>query len=305
VNPFQNDVAPFHRPATIAAALAALARGPARFVAGGTDLYATGSAAAPTSAGTALVDLGAVAELRGITRLDDGALRIGATTTWTEIAAFDGPPVLNALRAAAREVGGVQIQNRGTVAGNLCNASPAADGIPPLLALDARVVLRSPRGERHLALADFVTGPRRTALAADELVCAVLLPAQPPRAGSAFAKLGARRYLLISIAMVAVVVEPAAEADAIARARIAVGACGPKPVRLGELEQRLSGLPADDISSLAIAADELVELAPIDDVRASARYRREATAVLVRRALGAAWASAVPRVTGATGLELP
>ena len=304
VNPVQNDVAPFSRPATIAGALAVLAHGPARLVAGGTDLYATGSAAAPTNAETTLVDLGAIAELRGIARLDDGALWIGATTTWSEVAAFDGPPVLDALRAAAREVGGIQIQNRGTVAGNLCNASPAADGIPPLLALDARVVLRSPRGERRLALTDFVTGPRRTALAADELVCAVLLPAQPPGAGSAFAKLGARRYLLISIAMVAAVVEPAAGADVIERARIAVGACGPKPVRLGRLEQRLRGLPAGKIGELAIDADELVELAPIDDVRASARYRREAAAVLVRRALGAAWASAVPGAAAATGTEL-
>ena len=181
VNPVQNDVAPFSRPATIAGALAVLA--PDRHVvAGGTDLYATGSAAAPTNAETTLVDLGAIAELRGIARLDDGALWIGATTTWSEVAAFDGPPVLDALRAAAREVGGIQIQNRGTVAGNLCNASPAADGIPPLLALDARVVLalaprRAAPGADRFRHRPAAYGARRRRAGR-----AVLLPAQPPGA---------------------------------------------------------------------------------------------------------------------------
>ena len=304
VNPVQNDVAPFSRPATIAGALAVLAHGPARLVAGGTDLYATGSAAAPTNAETTLVDLGAIAELRGIARLDDGALWIGATTTWSEVAAFDGPPVLDALRAAAREVGGIQIQNRGTVAGNLCNASPAANGIPPLLALDARVVLRSPRGRaapgadrfrhrpaaygarrRRAGLRGAVAGAAAgRGLGVRQARCAPL-PADLDRDGRGRRRASGRSR------------RDRTRADRGRRLR-------PEPVRLGRLEQRLRGLPAGKIGELAIDADELVELAPIDDVRASARYRREAAAVLVRRALGAAWASAVPGAAAATGTEL-
>jgi CO/xanthine dehydrogenase FAD-binding subunit len=169
------------------------------------------------------------------------------------------------------------------VAGNLCNASPAADGVPPLLALDARVELRSARGQRELPLADFILGARRTALEPGELVTAILVPAAPAATRSHFAKLGARRYLVISIAMVAVVIEP--QGGRVARARVAVGACSAVARRLQALEAALAGAPLDaGLGALALE-EHFQALQPIDDLRASAGYRREAARVLVRRAL--------------------
>ena len=270
----------FERPRSIAEAARLLASGPWSVLAGGTDLY-------PAHVGrriaAPLLDITAVAGLRGIRR-DERFWTIGATTTWTDVLRVELPPLFDALKAAAREVGGVQIQNAGTVAGNLCNASPAADGTPVLLALGARVVLQSERGERELALAEFVLGSRRTARAADELVVAVRIPARSERARSAFAKLGGRRYLTISITTVAVVVDVDSR-GAIAEASVAVGSCSAVAKRLPALEARLVGVRADgDVAGVLDLAD-LAPLTPIDDLRGSAAYRRDATATLVRRAL--------------------
>jgi len=270
----------FERPQSIAEAARLLASGPWAVLAGGTDLY-------PAHVGrriaAPLLDITAVAALRGIRR-DERGWTIGATTTWTDVVRAELPPLFDALKAAAREVGGVQIQNAGTVAGNLCNASPAADGTPVLLALGARVVLQSERGERELSLAEFVLGSRRTARAADELVVAVRIPARSERARSAFAKLGGRRYLTISITTVAVVVDVDTR-GAIAEASVAVGSCSAVAKRLPALEARLVGVRADgDVAGVLDLAD-LAPLTPIDDLRGSAAYRRDATATLVRRAL--------------------
>ena len=270
----------FERPQTIAEAARLLASGPWAVLAGGTDLY---PAHVGRKVAAPLLDITAIAGLRGIRR-DDGGWAIGATTTWTDVVRADLPPLFAALKAAAREVGGVQIQNTGTVAGNVCNASPAADGTPVLLALGASVVLRSERGERELPLDEFVLGSRRTARAADELVVAVRIPARSARARSAFAKLGGRRYLTISISTVAVVVDSDG-AGAIAEAGVAVGSCSAVARRLPALEARLLGAAAGtDLARLLDPAD-LAPLAPIDDLRGSAAYRGDATATLIRRAL--------------------
>ncbi|MEO0819569.1 MAG: FAD binding domain-containing protein [Pseudomonadota bacterium] len=270
------------RPGTVEEAVAALAGGGLRALAGGTDLYpALGDRPAP-----ALLDLTAIGALRGIAQ-GPGGWRIGATTTWSDVAEADLPPAFAGLKAAAREVGGVQIQNAGTVAGNLCNASPAADGVPPLLTLEASVEIAGPAGRRVLPLAAFVTGPRQTALAPGELVSAVLLP--EPEAGSAgaFLKLGARRYLVISIAMVAGVLRLGADGR-IAAARLAVGACAPVAQRLPALEAALAGCRPGAEAEAAIAAAPLDPLAPIDDVRAPAAYRLEAARRLIARTVAAA-----------------
>jgi CO/xanthine dehydrogenase FAD-binding subunit len=270
----------FERPQSIAEAARLLASGPWAVLAGGTDLY---PAHVGRRVAAPLLDITAIVGLRGIRR-DERGWTIGATTTWTDVVRADLPPLFDALKAAAREVGGVQIQNAGTVAGNLCNASPAADGTPVLLALGARVVLQSMRGERELALDEFVLGSRRTALAADELVVAVRIPSRSTRARSAFAKLGGRRYLTISISTVAVVVDFDAN-GAIADAGVAVGSCSAVARRLPALEARLVGVPAgNDLADVLDLAD-LAPLTPIDDLRGSAAYRRDATATLVRRAL--------------------
>src|SRR4051794_9445855 len=208
----------YERPASLDDAMRLLAAGGWQVLAGGTDVY-------PAHVGRPLqrplLDIGGTASLRGIRR-PSGGWSIGAATTWTDVLRADLPPLFDALKAAAREVGGVQIQNAGTVAGNLCNASPAADGTPVLLALGARVVLQSERGERELAIDEFVLGSRRTARAADELVVAVRIPAWSERGRSAFAKLGGRRYLTISISTVAVVIDVDADGT-IAAAGVAVG----------------------------------------------------------------------------------
>ncbi len=149
-------------------------------------------------------------------------------------------PLFDGLKLAAREVGGVQIQNAGTICGNLCNASPAADGMPNLLAMDAVVELASASGTRQVKVGDFVTGNRRTLRRPDELVTAILVPKPRHKARSGFVKLGARRYLVISIVMAAGVVETTAD-DNVAAARIAVGACSAVAQRLPALESALVG----------------------------------------------------------------
>ncbi|HEV7574714.1 MAG TPA: FAD binding domain-containing protein [Caldimonas sp.] len=270
----------FERPQSIAEAARLLASGPWAVLAGGTDLY-------PAHVGrrieAPLLDITAVAGLRGIRR-DERGWTIGATTTWTDVVRAELPPLFDALKAAAREVGGMQIQNTGTVAGNVCNASPAADGTPVLLALGAAVVLQSERGERELPIDEFVLGSRRTARAADELVVAVRVPARSARARSAFAKLGGRRYLTISISTVALVIDVDAGGTIVA-AGVAVGSCSAAARRLPSLEAKLVGIAVSDDLGAALADDDLAPLTPIDDLRGSAAYRRDATATLVRRAL--------------------
>ena len=273
----------YSAPTSLAAALDALAAGDVRILAGGTDFY---PALRDRPVTFPVLDVGRIEGLRGITRTESGGWRIGATTTWTDILRADLPPAFDGLKAAAREVGSVQIQNTGTVIGNLCNASPAADGVPPLLTLNASVELASVAGFRVLPLAGFITGVRKTACRPDELVTAILIPGQPAAARSAFLKLGSRAYLVISIAMVAVVIVPD-DGGRIAEARVAVGACSPVARRLPALEQALLGQPVATAAA-AVAPPLLSPLAPIDDIRGTADYRRHAAAVLLRRALAAA-----------------
>ena len=212
------------------------------------------------------------------------AYRIGALTRWADVADAALPAWFDGLRAAASQVGSVQVQNAGTIGGNLCNASPAADGIPPLLSLDASVELTSIAGRRLLPLEAFLTGYRQTALQPGELLTAVLIPrGAAGDARSVFLKLGLRRYLVISVVMVAAAVTMGPD-DRITEARIAVGACSPVAQRLRSLESRLVGRSPDEVG-VAMIAEHLTALSPIDDVRATADYRLEAAAVLVRRAV--------------------
>lgn len=270
---------PLHRPESLDAALELLQGGRAVALGGGTDLYPALRDGAPPPE---MVDLTRIAGLRGITAVE-GGWRIGGATTWTQVVKAELPPLFDGLKAAAREVGSVQIQNAGTVAGNLCNASPAADGVPALLALEAQVELAGQGGTRRMALGEFITGPRATALKQGEILSALFIPEAPGR--GAFLKLGARRYLVISIAMVAAVVEM--EGDRIKSARVAVGACSPVARRLTALEAALAGATREAAEQNVLSYD-FPELSPIDDVRARATYRREAVATLVARAIAEA-----------------
>jgi CO/xanthine dehydrogenase FAD-binding subunit len=266
----------------LAAAGAGREQGGSRIIAGGTDIYPVEAARAAwmQPAGAPLLDISAIPDLRGVVPTAD-CWRIGALATWTDLIDAPLPPAFDALKTAARQVGGVQIQNRGTIGGNLCNASPAADGAPPLLALDAEVELQSMRGLRRLPLDRFILGNRATALAHDELLTAVIVPLPHPEERAAFLKLGARSYLVISIASVAVNVRLDA-AGRIVSARIAVGACSAAPVRLGRLERSLVG-QAPEHAPVELSPED--GLSPIDDIRASAAYRHAAAETLVRRAV--------------------
>jgi len=265
--------------------MALLAAGEAQILSGGTDFY---PALGDRVVHGPVVDVSGLGELRGVSS-DAGWFRIGALTTWSEIIRTPLPRCFDALKSAAREVGGVQIQNRGTVAGNLCNASPAADGVPPLLALDAEVELVSKAGVRRLPLADFIVGNRKTQRKSDELLTAVLVPRELEDAASTFVKLGARRYLVISISMVAVVVK-VSDAELIGdqrvlEARVAVGSCSAVARRLRALEDDLVGVSVRDGLGGVVRPEHLAPLAPIDDVRATAEYRMDASLRLVQRAL--------------------
>lgn len=269
----------YARPMALPEALGLLAGGKMQVLAGGTDIF-------PALAGDALrgpvLDLAGVAGLRGIVAGSEG-LRIGACTAWAEIAAARLPPALAALQQAAAQVGGRQIQNAGTIGGNLCHASPAADGVAPLLVLGAEVELTSERGRRRLKLADFITGPRRTALARDEVLTAVVIPASGLAGQSRFLKLGARAYLVISIAMVAarlVVMD-----GRVAEAALAVGACSAVARRLAMVEAALIGAPLMQAAARVDPAQVAAALSPMDDLRGSAAYRAEAAAELLRRAV--------------------
>ncbi|MDQ1390398.1 MAG: hypothetical protein QOF56_3852 [Acidobacteriaceae bacterium] len=196
------------------------------------------------------------------------------------------PRCFDALKAAARQIGGIQIQNRGTVAGNLCNASPAADSVPPLLALDAEVELVSHAGKRRIPLADFIVGNRKTMRQPGEVLSQILVPNRLDNATSIFLKLGARRYLVISIVMVAVVIDKDA-ANHVCEARVSVGSCSTVARRFVELERALIGVPVASGMGALATADHLKALSPISDIRATAIYRRDAALHLVQRALDA------------------
>lgn len=271
----------YAKPTSIEAALALLSEGSWRILAGGTDFY-PGLGTRPLREN--ILDINGLRDLRGITETPDHIV-IGARTSWTDLIGHDLPAAFDGLKLAAREVGSVQIQNMASIAGNLCNASPAADGVPPLLTLDAEVEIRSTGGVRLLPLGHFILGNRRTALQPGEMVTALRIPKPSTTGTSAFFKLGARRYLVISIAMAAARLVVAD--GVVTQAAIAVGSCSAVAKRLTGIEAALCGIPIGDIAT-TIAAADIHELAPIDDVRGSADYRREAALEIVSRAVLAA-----------------
>lgn len=275
-------------PKNLAEALDALAqKNPAvRALAGGTDMIV--DIRAKRARPDVLVSLQDVSELGGIARRD-GTLEIGAATTITQ---FTKHPLLvehAALGQAAYWFANPMIRNAATIAGNICSASPAGDMLPPLLALGAQVELISKMETRTLALSEFFISPRKTALRADELLRKIRLPAsshQLPSA-SAFYKLGLRQADAISLVSVAVWIQR--DVESIRDVRIALGAVAPRPLRALRAEQMLRGQPFDETNIKEAARVASEECEPIDDLRASASYRRRMIAVYVRRMLDQAW----------------
>ncbi|MFE0016292.1 FAD binding domain-containing protein [Mesorhizobium sp. NPDC059054] len=272
----------YAKPATFDEALTLLDETSWRVLAGGTDFY-------PSQGNRPIreniLDINGIVTLRGVAENETHWL-IGARTTWADIIRQSLPSAFEALKHAAREVGSPQIQNVASVAGNLCNASPAADGVPALLVLDADVELRSSEATRYLPLADFILGNRRTARRPNELVTAIRVPKTSAAGTSGFVKLGARRYLVISIAMVAA--RLVIEDGIVQQAAIAVGACSAVATRLSHVEKALVGRTLDGSLADIIQATPMPQLAPIDDVRGSAAYRLNAAREIVARAIQAA-----------------
>ncbi len=263
------SAAPVHRAHTLAEALAQRAAHPqATVLAGGTDLMV--SLELGTVKPTAVIDLWACRELRGIT--GDGRT-VGALTTWTDIARNAALP--DALRACARTVGAPQIQNRGTVGGNIVNASPAGDSLPMWLALDADFELASVRGTRRVAADDFWLGYRKTALAPDELLVHLHLH---PHADDRlhYRKVGTR--MAQSISKVVLGGRLRVADGIVTEARVALGSVAPTPIRARHVEAALVGRPID-----AAAADAVIDdIAPIDDIRSTAEYRRTVARNVIR-----------------------
>ncbi len=279
----------YAKPINLDEALTLLGDAKWRILAGGTDFYPAQGTRPLTEN---ILDINGIDELRGIAETD-GHVILGARTTWSDVLRHELPHGFDALKQAAREVGSVQIQNTASIAGNLCNASPAADGVPPLMVLDAEVELRSVKGSRWLKLDQFILGNRHTAKHANEIVTSIRVPKAATRGGSAFVKLGARRYLVISIAMAAARVIVARDGT-IKQAAISVGSCSAVAQRLAGLEADLVGLsPGADLSR-AVANADLSGLSPIDDVRGTATYRREAAREIVLRAVSTAARPAAP-----------
>jgi CO/xanthine dehydrogenase FAD-binding subunit len=273
---------PVTSPRDLPAAYAVLASGsadaPVKPVAGGTDLMVslTGELAPPPAS---VVDLWAIEALRGIA-IDGDALTLGALTTYTDVrrSALCREHV-PALVEAAATIGAAQIQNRGTLGGNIANASPAGDTLPVLLAADAVIVVGSERGERDVPAAEFWTGYRETALAHDELIVRIRLPLAAERE-MRFRKVGTRRAQAISKVVIAV----AWQGDGSWRdVRVALGSVAATPVRAAATEAALEDRRPTPETADAAAETLAGELAPIDDVRSTAEYRRLVAARVLHR----------------------
>jgi CO/xanthine dehydrogenase FAD-binding subunit len=241
--------------------------GPLTPLAGATDLYVAVNFG--TLSETRFLDLWGLDALRRITVRGD-LLSIGALATYTElIRSRLVRRYLPMLVSAAREVGGMQIQNRGTLGGNVANASPAGDTLPVLAAADAVVVLRSADGERRVAFSEFYTGYRRSVRRPDELIVAFEIA--PVEGRQWFRKVGTRAAQAISKVVMAAVRGP--------RPRIALGSVAPTVVRLGRVEQALAA--GSSVEDAARLLDQ--DIHPIDDLRSTEAYRRAVTANLLRR----------------------
>ena len=272
------------RPASLADAVAARAAHPDWMVlAGGTDLMVN---ATHREAPAGIVDLWGCAELRGIVR-DADTIRIGAGTPWLDVIHHaEVTTHLPILAAAAREIGALQIQARGTIGGNVVTSSPVGDSLPVLLALDASLELVSPRGRRTVAYRDFSTGYRTTRLAADELVATVAVPVPDPATRLSWRKVGTRAAQSISKVMAAAAIH--VDGGVIAWARFGLGAVAARPIRAAAAEAAAAGRAPDATTARAVADALAGEIAPISDVRSAADYRLEvAQSLLVRFVMNA------------------
>lgn len=254
-------------------------QGKARLLAGGTDLVIKMKKRAVIP--EAVIDLNKIAALSFI-KFAGGSLHIGALTRLTEIK--DSPVVKEkapALVEAISVMASTQIRNRATLAGNLCNASPAADTAPALLVLDASVKLQSADGDRIVPLAQFFMGPEQTVRKPGEIMTEIIVP--EPKGSSTFIKLGRRKAFTLSVAAVAAYAQ--VSKGKFTEVRVAMGAVAPTPLRAEKVEKALKGKEVSEENIAKASALVKIDCCPITDVRASAEYRTEVSAVLAKRAL--------------------
>jgi CO/xanthine dehydrogenase FAD-binding subunit len=278
---------PIETPASLAEAYAVLAEStadaPITPIAGGTDVMVriTGEIGEPPSR---MVDLSRIGDLRGIV-VDGRAVVIGALTTYTEIRRSSVcREHLPALVEASATIGAAQIQNRGTIGGNIANASPAGDTLPVLLAVDAAIVVGGPRGERTIAAGDFWVAYRRTALAPDELILSIRIPLAGGRE-TRFRKVGTRRAQAISKVVMALSWRETRTGSESRweDVRLALGSVADRPIRARATEAVLTGAPPTPETADAAAEALATEIVPIDDVRSTADYRRAVAARVLHR----------------------
>lgn len=266
------------RPRTLEEAAVARAAYPDWMVlAGGTDLMVNANHRAEPAG---ILDLWRLADL-GFIRVEGEAIVIGAGTTWHEVERH--PAIRDKLRPlafAAREIGALQIQSRGTVGGNVGTSSPVGDSLPVLLALDATIEVASVTGRRTISYATYCTGYRKTALAADELIVAAHIPLPSPATRTTWRKVGTRRAQSISKVMGAAAIT--LDGDTVTSARVALGAVADRPIRIAAVEAAVVGQPLAKAADAARAAMRGA-IKPIDDVRSTAAYRRDVAENLVAR----------------------
>jgi len=271
-----------HRPEALSGALELLdALADCRPIAGGTDLLLF--LRDGTIRARHLIDVTGIEEMRGIS-LEGGEIRIGAATPLSEVASSElVAEIVPALTEAVFQIGSVQTRNQGTIGGNICNASPAADSAPPLLVLDARLDVSSKAGGRTIPVGELFAGPKLNSLEESELVTAIRIPEPPEGSGASFLKLGRRRGSTLSVVNAAAYVE--LDGGRCSAARLALGAIAATPIRVAPAEGLLVWKKPTKavVEGAASACRECVS--PVDDIRGSAVYRRDMSAVLMRRAI--------------------
>lgn len=273
----------YERPRSVAEAVALLAAPDARPLAGGSDLIPQLREGRRQSG--LVVDLKHIPDLTAIEHLPSGGWRIGAATPIGVLRKHAAFAAANgALLDSADLIGSLQVQNRASLGGNLCNAAPSADGVPLLIALDAEAEIHGPSGTRRIPAASVPAGPGRTSLAPGELLVALILPPRAARSADRYLRFTPRREMDIAIAGSGVRIDLAAD-DTITIARIVLASVGPTPVRATAAEAALVGRKASTAAFTDAGMRAAAEAKPISDTRGSADYRRDLVAVLTRRAL--------------------
>ncbi|MGR3805612.1 FAD binding domain-containing protein [Marinibacterium profundimaris] len=281
----------YHTPSTFedAAQLAAGAQGLTRFLAGGTDVLVQMRAGSVLP--DDLIDIKKIPGVSDITKTDDGGWRIGVAVPGHKLGAdaalrADWPGVVEGMEL----VGSTQIQGRATLAGNLCNGSPAADGVPGLVAAGATVEITGPDGTRTAKVEDVPTGPFKTSLAQGEVISAILLPPRGPNGGDAYLRFIPRTEM--DIAVVGCAVSLTLDGDTISDARVALGAVAPVIALAPDAAKAIVGTTLDDAALDALARAASAACKPIDDKRGTVEFRTEVAGVLAKRAAKIAYARA-------------